>query len=125
MSGEVVHFELCVDDIERAQAFYQEAFGWRTNAVPEMNYVLVSTTKTDKHGRPSEPGAINGGMMVRQAPFAAPIITIQVDDVDAALAKVESLGGAVVAGRQSVGDMGFSAYFTDTEGNIVGLWQNG
>jgi uncharacterized protein len=29
-----------------------------------------------------------------------------------------------VIGRQPVGGMGFSAYVQDTEGNVIGLWQN-
>jgi predicted enzyme related to lactoylglutathione lyase len=37
---------------------------------------------------------------------------------------VEKLGGSIALGRQAVGDMGFSAYFTDPEGNVIGLWQN-
>src|SRR5690625_2025713 len=32
--------------------------------------------------------------------------------------------GAVVEGKSPVGDMGYTAYFTDSEGNVVGLWQN-
>jgi predicted enzyme related to lactoylglutathione lyase len=44
--------------------------------------------------------------------------------MDAALAKIESLGGSTVVGKQPVGDMGFSAYFTDSEGNLMGLWQS-
>ena len=53
-----------------------------------------------------------------------PVITIDVDDIDAALEKIEALGGATVSARQEVGTMGWAAYFRDTEGNIVGLWQN-
>jgi predicted enzyme related to lactoylglutathione lyase len=30
----------------------------------------------------------------------------------------------VVRERTQVGEMGFTAYFTDTEGNLVGLWEN-
>jgi predicted enzyme related to lactoylglutathione lyase len=44
--------------------------------------------------------------------------------MDAALKKVQQLGAKTVTGRQAVGDMGFSAYFEDTEGNVIGLWQN-
>jgi predicted enzyme related to lactoylglutathione lyase len=102
----VVHFELPADDVERAQAFYR------------------ATTPTDEQGRPAAPGGINGGMLTRQHPITAPIVTIGVDDIDAALATVERLGGTVALGRRPVGDMGFSAYFTDPEGNVVGLWQN-
>ena len=124
MSGRVVHFEIPADDLERASSFYREAFGWRLNAVPQMNYTLVSTTAVDETGAPTEPGAINGGMLPRGGPVASSVITIEVDSVARALAKVEELGGKTVLGRQPVGDMGFSAYFTDSEGNVVGLWEN-
>jgi predicted enzyme related to lactoylglutathione lyase len=51
------------------------------------------------------------------------VVTIDVDDIDAALTKVGELGGKVVRAKMSVGDMGFAAYFTDSEGNLLGLWQ--
>jgi hypothetical protein len=120
----VVHFELPADDVERAQNFYREAFGWGMNSMPGMGYTMVSTTPTGDDGRPTEPGGINGGMLARQNPVTAPVITIGVDDIDASLATVERLGGKVALGKQPVGDMGFSAYFVDPEGNVVGLWQN-
>ena len=91
--------------------------------MPEMGYTMVGTTPTDEQGMPSEPGAINGGMFARVEDVATPVITIDVDDIDAALAKVESLGGATVRASEPVGDMGFSAYFRDSEGNLMGLWQ--
>ena len=120
----VVHFELPADDVERAQAFYREAFGWRMNSMPGMGYTLVATTPTGDDGAPTEPGGINGGMLTRQAPITAPVITIGVEDIEASLSTIEKLGGSVALGKQAVGDMGFSAYFTDPEGNVVGLWQN-
>ncbi len=122
--NKVVHFELPADDTDRARTFYQEAFGWRMQSMPGMGYTLVSTTPTDDTGRPTEVGGINGGMLARQDPITAPIITIEVDDIDAALNRIEQLGGKTALGRQAVGDMGFSGYFTDPEGNVVGLWQN-
>jgi predicted enzyme related to lactoylglutathione lyase len=124
MSGRVVHFEIPADNLERASAFYRQAFGWQLNAVPQMNYTLVSTTAVDESGAPTDPGAINGGMLPRGGPVTSPVITVEVDSVDRALAKVEELGGKTVLGRQPVGDMGFSAYVTDSEGNVVGLWEN-
>jgi hypothetical protein len=120
----VVHFEVPFDDGDRASMFYREAFGWQLNSMPEYQYVMVSTTETDDKGRPSELGGINGGMMARQGPISAPVITIGVDDLDDSLSRIEKLGGKVAIGRQPVGDMGFSAYFHDTEGNLIGLWQN-
>jgi hypothetical protein len=123
MAGEVVHFEVPADDLERAQSFYRGAFGWRLNPMPEMSYTIVTTTKVDDQGRPTEPGAINGGMMTRQRPFTGPVIVISVDDVDGALERVRELGGEMLQPRTAVGDMGFSAYFADPEGNVVGLWE--
>ena len=120
----VVHFELPTDDAERAQTFYREAFGWQFNAMPGMGYTLVTTTPRDENGRPTEAGGINGGMLHRQGPITAPVITIGVADIDDALARIEKLGGKVAIGRQPVAGMGFSAYVHDTEGNLIGLWQN-
>ena len=53
-----------------------------------------------------------------------PIITVDVEDIDATLATIEELGGTTVTPRQEVGQMGFAAYFNDPEGNLMGLWEN-
>jgi predicted enzyme related to lactoylglutathione lyase len=119
----VVHFEVPFDNGERATTFYREAFGWQLNAMPQFQYVLATTTPIDEQGKFTESGGVNGGLLHRQGPITAPVITIGVDDLDEALARVEKLGGTVAIGRQPVGDMGFSAYFHDTEGNLIGLWQ--
>jgi uncharacterized protein len=124
MSGSVTHFEIPVDDMARAQAFYRDAFGWRIAAASAMGYTLVTTAPTDENGRPSEPGAINGGMLPRGEPVLHPVVTITVDDVDAALETIERLGGAAVQGRTPVGQIGFAAYAKDSEGNVIGLWES-
>jgi predicted enzyme related to lactoylglutathione lyase len=124
MSDRVVHFELPADNLERAQEFYRDAFGWAITPMPEMSYTSLGTAPTDENGMPSEPGAINGGMLQRQDRLTHPIVTIAVDDIEQALARVERLGGKVVRERFPVGDMGFAAYFADTEDNVVGLWEN-
>ena len=120
----VVHFEVPFDDADRAHAFYREAFDWQLLSMPDMGYTLVTTTPADESGQPAEPGSIDGGMLARQGPITAPVIVVGVDDLDDALARVEKLGGSVAIGRQPVGDMGFAAYVNDTEGNLIGLWQN-
>ena len=122
MSGRVVHFEIPFEDAARADRFYGEAFGWKLNHVPDMEYTQVITGPGGEAG-PTEVGFINGGMALRGRPLAAPTVVIDVDDIDAALAKVEELGGATLLARTPVGEIGFSAYFTDTEGNVIGLWQ--
>lgn len=123
MSGRVVHFEIPFEDQARASTFYGDAFGWTLNPMPEMSYVLVTTGPSDQ-GPPSEPGFINGGMLERGSAGGGPTLVIDVEDIDASLQKVEQLGGSTVSTKQPVGEMGFSAYFTDPEGNLMGLWQN-
>ena len=123
MSGRVVHFEIPFDDGDRARDFYQTAFGWDLMPMPEMGYTMVSTGPMGDQG-PSESGYIGGGMMQRSEAIQGPIITVDVDDIDATLATIEEHGGKTVTPRQAVGQMGFSAYFNDPEGNLIGLWQN-
>jgi uncharacterized protein len=123
MAGQVVHFEIPADDLQRAQSFYREAFGWRLEPVPEMSYTMVTTAALDDQGMPAEPGAINGGMTLREDPITSPVVVVSVDDIDGALEQVQALGGKVKRTRTQVGDMGFSAYFEDPEGNVVGLWE--
>jgi predicted enzyme related to lactoylglutathione lyase len=124
MSRRVVHFEIPFDDGDRARAFYSEAFGWQVQQMPELDYTMAASGPMTESGMPSEPGFINGGMFRRSGDeITMPVITIDVGDIDAALQKIEELGGTVVQGRQAVADMGFTGYFRDTEGNVMGLWQ--
>ncbi|MEZ5093992.1 VOC family protein [Nocardioides sp.] len=126
MSGKVVHFEIPFDDGDRARGFYGEVFGWQLMAMPEMGYTIVMTGPTDPEQGPTEAGFVNGGMFERsdQFPGKGPNIVIDVASIDEALRKVEEAGGAVVTPRMQVGDMGFTGYFTDTEGNLMGLWES-
>jgi uncharacterized protein len=123
MAGRVVHFEIPYDDGDRARSFYADAFGWNMMTMPDMGYTMVSTGPTSEQGPPSEPGFINGGMMERGLPVGSPVLTVDVDDIDAALESIEKLGGTTVTAKTPVMDMGFSAYFKDSEGNLMGLWQ--
>ena len=122
--GKVVHFEIPADNLARAKKFYSTVFGWSLNEFPEMEYTIARTTDSDQNGMPKEPGAINGGMLQRQDPVKSPVITISVDNMDQAAATIEKNGGKIIRPKMAVGDMGFAAYFKDTEGNVVGLWQN-
>ncbi|AOW93552.1 glyoxalase [Rhodococcus sp. WMMA185] len=123
MAGRIVHFEIPFDDGDRARGFYRDAFGWNMAEIPQMDYTMVSTGPVSESGMPDQPGFINGGMMQR-GEVTSPVVTVDVDSIDDALAKIESLGGKTVSPRTPVGNMGFAAYFTDSEGNVVGLWES-
>ncbi len=123
MSGKVAHFEIPADDLKRAKKFYESAFGWSLDPVKGMDYTLVRTTEVDDKGVPKEKAVINGGMMKRQKPIEHPVITIVVDDLDASIKKIEKLGGKMAQKKMPVPGMGFSAYFIDSEGNLMGLFE--
>ena len=125
MPGKVVHFEIPAKDVKRASTFYKDVFGWWTMDMPGIDYMMLGGTKVSEKGEFSESGSINGGMMKRTKPFEHPIITIGVDNITASLKAIEKRGGKVLRKKQDIGqNMGFTAYFKDTEGNIVGLWQS-
>jgi predicted enzyme related to lactoylglutathione lyase len=120
----VVHFEVPVDDVERAKKFYVDVFGWEMFPPdPVMKYQLAGTTTVNEKQMPSEPGSINGGIIKREGAMKHPIITLQVDDIEAALESVKKHGGKVTTKKMPAGSMGFMAYFEDSEGNVMGLWQ--
>ena len=123
MGGRVVHFEVPYDDGDRARSFYKDAFGWQLMEMPEMGYTIAMSGPSDDTG-PSESGFINGGMLSReQAASRGPVLVVDVESIEDSLTRIGELGGSTVVGKTPVGDMGFAAYFTDPEGNVMGLWE--
>lgn len=118
----IVHFEIPMDDAARAKKFYADTFGWQLTDIPELQYVTV-TTVDKANPMPGGMPAINGGMM-QKGIVSAPSLAINVADIDAAVEKVKAGGGIIVKEKAAVGDMGFMAYFQDTEGNVMSLWQS-
>jgi len=127
----VIHFEMPAEDRKRMADFYSKAFGWQTQMLgPEMGgYVTVATTETE-NGRPTTPGAINGGFYQKtDDPLShAPSVVISVDDIREAMKKVEAAGGKIVGGSKpgepdNIPGVGQYISFKDTEGNRVSLLQ--
>ena len=118
----VVHFEIPADNPKRASKFYAETFGWSVRQWEKMPYWTASTAEGDENGAPKNPGAINGGIGPRDGPLGSVVVTIGVDDIDSALKRVEKGGGKTVRKKEAIGEMGFTAYFKDSEGNVIGLW---
>ena len=125
MVGEVVHFEIPSDDLDRAQSFYRKTFGWKMRPVPDLDYAVVRTAQSGGDGVPKLPGAINGGLLRRQPDVRRPVVTIRVDDIDRVVRRIRKNGGDLLQARSPIGGggVGFAAYFRDTEGNTVGLYE--
>jgi predicted enzyme related to lactoylglutathione lyase len=118
----VIHFEIHAGDPDRAVKFYESLFGWTFQKWEgPMDYWLVTT------GPDSQPG-INGGLLRRQGEIdgqavIAYVCTIDVENIDASIAKAQSLGSQVVVPKMPIPGMGWLVYFKDTEGNIFGMMQ--
>ena len=120
-----VHFEIHVDDPERAMDFYQIVLGWSFEQFGDAEYWLIKTGEKGVDG-------INGGMLKRKGPAFDPearvaltgfICTMQVGDLDTILHAVTNAGGRIVKPRHAIPGVGWLAYARDTEGNIFGLTQ--
>ena len=124
LENSVVHFEIPAENVERAQEFYKKAFQWKINPIPQMQYTILHTTPVDEKMMLKEKGAINGGMLKKNDMVKAPSITINVANFEKAVKEIEKAGGKMLSKKTTVGDMGYMAYFKDTEGNVMSIWEN-
>ncbi len=111
------HFEIPVDDPDRAEAFYREVFGWtfeRFEGAPEY-YGLANTGE--------EIPGINGALFKR-GPDAETTITMTVDSIEKATGAVQANGGKVLQDKTPIPGMGWFATCQDSEGNKIGIFNN-
>ena len=118
MGQPVVHFEVMGKDGAALRSFYSKLFDWKIDADNPMNYGIVS-----REGNVSPEGVGIGGGIGETPPGMPGHVTfyIGVSDVEAALAKAESLGGARVMGPEKVMDAIELGLFTDPEGHLIGV----
>jgi predicted enzyme related to lactoylglutathione lyase len=124
MGQPVVHFEIMGNDADKLRTFYTDLFGWKIDANNPMNYGMVSPDDNQPGG--SETGGIGGG--IGQMPDGQPgyaTFYVDVPDVEAALAKAESLGGTRLMGPESPMEGLVIGMFTDPEGHIIGVTKMG
>jgi uncharacterized protein len=113
----ITHFEFASDDLEKTAAFYREVFGWKIEKWEgPVDYWLVNSGDRDTPG-------INGGLMETGGEFRGTINTIEVDDIDTAIANILAHGGNMVLEKDVIPGVGYQAYFTDNTGILVGLHQ--
>ncbi|MDD1707198.1 MAG: VOC family protein [Methanoregulaceae archaeon] len=115
----IVHFDLPVDDPQRAKKFYTELFGWNFVAPPGFqDFYLIETS--DLEGKP----ALGGGMGKRGSPDQRIVNYIGVTSIEEYSKKTERLGGKIIIPKMIVPKFGFMAVCRDSEGNSFGLWQD-
>ena len=112
-----VHFEFATDNIEKTAAFYRAVFGWKVEKwAGPVDYWIVDS------GDASTPG-INGGLMQAGGDFSGTINTLEVENIDAAIARVKASGGTIISEKQLIPGVGQMAYFKDNCGIVVGIMQ--
>ena len=118
MGNRPTHFEIPVDDPDRAERFYTEAFGWTFNRFPGApSYYGLATT-----GEDSQPG-IDGALYQRDE-MTETSLTMGVDSIEESTERVLAAGGELITGKSPVPGMGYFAQFKDTEGNVIGIFEN-
>ncbi len=120
----LVHFEIHAEDPERAKNFYSSMFGWTYVQYESMEYWLVRTKASD--GMAGMNGAITkrrGPAPEKGQPVNGFVCTIDIENIDTALAKAQELGATIALPKMVIPSVGWVAYIHDTEGNILGLLQ--
>jgi predicted enzyme related to lactoylglutathione lyase len=122
MGQPVVHFEIVGKDAHKLQDYYSELFGWEIDSNNPMKYGVVQ-----REGNTNADGAgIGGG--VGPGPEGYPghvTFYVEVPDVEAALAKAESLGGTRMMGPDKPMEGVEIGLFNDPEGHVIGLVRGG
>jgi predicted enzyme related to lactoylglutathione lyase len=111
----IVHVEIPANDRQAAGAFYRTLFDWQVQDMPEMDYATFS----------AEGGPGGGFTTVGQMSEAGKVLVyVLTEDIDATLAKAESLGGTTLVPKTEIPGMGWFGVFSDPTGNQIGVYTN-
>ena len=118
MGQPVVHFVVIGRDGQKLQRYYADLFGWEIDADNPMNYGMVQ-----REGNTNPDGVgIGGGVGGGPAGYSGHVtFYVEVPDVEAALAKAESLGGTRIMGPENIMDQVELGQFSDPEGHVIGV----
>jgi predicted enzyme related to lactoylglutathione lyase len=122
MGQPVVHFEVIGKDADQLRGYYSELFGWEIDANNPMNYGTIQ-----REGNTNADGAgIGGGIGQGPEGYDGHVtFYVEVPDVEAALAKAESLGGSRMMGPEVMAEGVEIGLFNDPEGHVVGVVTTG
>lgn len=125
-SNTVVHFEIYVQDMERARAFYEAVLGVRLERMPSPTPEFEAEMycfPMDKEAGMSRYGS--GGMLVKEDGRASggsgTLVYFGCEDCAVQVARAGAHGGSVAQEKMSIGEHGFCALARDTEGNLIGF----
>jgi len=117
MAHPVVHFEVVGKDPTALRSYYSELFGWKFGEpMGPTDYSVLE-----------EPDGIGGGIGGSPEGYSGHVtFYVQVDDVEATLARADSQGGQRMMGPDEVPGVGIViGLFSDPEGHVIGLMSGG
>ncbi|MCK5586423.1 VOC family protein [Candidatus Bipolaricaulota bacterium] len=118
-TGDFCHIQFSSTDIDKTKTFFEGIFGWTFQDIPGFEtYAMFQT-----------PGGLGGGVDVgsnSEPPSdKGPILHIEVEEIDATLAKIIEKGGKTIVPKTQISDeFGYFALFLDNVGNRFGLWSS-
>ena len=113
-------FEIPVADMARATKFYEAIFGIQMHQMEMGGMKMAMFPQEDMNGKVS--GALVQSPMHKPSPDGAKVYLNGNPDLANALDRVEASGGKVIMPKSKINDdIGYMAFFTDTEGNAVAL----
>ena len=116
-------FEISVSDIKRAKSFYETVFGIKMDQQENMGMQMAFFPSEDMNGKVS--GSLVQGPMHKPSADGSKVYLNDNPDLSNALGKIEKAGGKVVLPKTKISDdIGFMAFFVDSEGNTVALHSN-
>lgn len=125
-SNSVVHFEIRVQDMNRAKAFYETVLGIRLEKMPAPTPEMDGDMwffPWDKETGMNTYGA--GGMLVKMEGVpsggSGTLVYFGCEDCAVQATRAAAHGGSICKEKTSIGEHGFFSLAQDTEGNTIGF----
>ncbi|WP_158769703.1 VOC family protein [Paraglaciecola sp. L1A13] len=121
MSNPVGWFEIYVDEMPRAKAFYETVLGVALEALsdPTEGHAQMWIFPCDMENYGSS------GALVKMDGFSAggnsSLVYFNCENCATEESRVAAAGGEIVSTKMPLGEYGFCTLVTDTEGNMFGL----
>jgi hypothetical protein len=113
-------FEVSVSDMARAKKFHEAIFSIKLEQMDMMGMKMAMFPSESMNGKVS--GALVEGQMHKPSADGAKLYFNGNPDLGVALGKVEAAGGKIMMPKTKISDdIGYMAFFTDSEGNAVAL----
>ena len=119
----VVWFEIYVDDLKRAQTFYEKVLNIKLDVLSTPGGIDEEMSMLAFPMEMDGPGA--GGTLIKMEGIKAggnsTVVYFGSNNCGIEEAKIEDAGGKVLQPKQSLGEYGFMVLAQDTEGNTIGI----